>query len=58
VVGRVIRLCISLGVIPVFVTPYEQGFQGKVERFNREIQEKFWRRKQFCNLNEINKYLE
>ena len=58
VVGKVIRLCLSLKVIPVFVTPYEQGFQGKIERFNGEIQEKFWRRKQFRNLNEIKKYLE
>jgi hypothetical protein len=58
VVGKVIRLCLSLKVIPVFVTPYEQGFQGKIERFNREIQEKFWRRKRFRNLNEIKKYLE
>ncbi|MDR3198968.1 MAG: hypothetical protein LBU34_13970 [Planctomycetaceae bacterium] len=40
-IGRVIRFCLSLGVIPIFTTPYEQGFQGKIERFNGEIQQKF-----------------
>jgi transposase len=58
VIGRVIRLCLSLKVIPVFTTPYEQGFQAKIERFNGEIQEKFWRRKRFKNLKDINQHLE
>jgi hypothetical protein len=56
-IGKVIRLCLSLKVIPVFTTPYEQGFQGKIERFNRELQEKFWRRKQFKSLKEIERCL-
>ena len=57
-IGKVIRLCLSLKVIPVFVTPYEQGFQGKIERFNREIQEKFWRRRRFKNIKEVGRRLE
>ena len=57
-IGKVIRLCLALKVIPVFVTPYEQGFQGKIERFNREIQEKFWRRRRFKNIKEVGKRLE
>jgi hypothetical protein len=57
-IGKVIRLCLSLKVIPVFATPYEQGFQGKIERFNKEIQEKFWRRKRFRNIKEVGKRLE
>ena len=57
-IGKVIRLCLSLKVIPVFTTPYEQGFQGKIERFNREIQEKFWRRRQFKNIKDVEKHLE
>jgi len=57
-IGKVIRLCLSLKVIPVFVTPYEQGFQGKIERFNREIQEKFWQRRRFKSLKEIERRLE
>ena len=56
-IGKVIRLCLSLKVIPVFVTPYEQGFQGKIERFNKEIQEKFWRRRRFKNIREVGKRL-
>jgi len=58
VIGRVIRLCLSLKVIPVFTTPYEQGFQAKIERFNSEIQEKFWRRKRFKSIKDINKHLD
>jgi transposase-like protein len=34
VVGRVIRLCLSLGVVPVFSAPREHGFQNFVEGFN------------------------
>ena len=44
VIGKVIRLRLSLKVIPVFTTPYEQGFQGKIERFNGEIQEARYKR--------------
>jgi hypothetical protein len=57
-VGKVIRLCLSLDVIPVFVTPYEQGFQGKIERFNGELQTHFWRRKVFKNLKQITSALK
>jgi len=57
VIGKVIRLCLSLKVIPVFTTPYEQGFQGKIERFNGEIQQKFWQRRTFKNIKEVQKYL-
>ena len=57
VMGRVIRLCLSLKVIPVFTTPYEQGFQGKIERFNGEIQQKFWQRRTFKNIKDVEKHL-
>jgi hypothetical protein len=40
-IGRVIRFCLLLVVILIFTTPYEQGFQGKIERFNSEIQQNF-----------------
>jgi hypothetical protein len=56
--GQVIRICLSLGVTPIFVTPYEQGFQGKIERFNGEVQQKFWRRKKFKNLKHVTAELE
>jgi hypothetical protein len=51
--GRVVRFCLLLGVIPVFTTPCKQGFQGKIERFNSEIQRKFWRRKDFKNIRYV-----
>jgi hypothetical protein len=57
-IGQVIRVCLSLGVTPVFATPYEQGFQGKIERFNGEVQQKFWRRKKFKNLKQVTAELE
>ena len=43
-IGRVVRLCLSLGVIPVFVPPYETGFQAAIESFNGLWQNKVWTR--------------
>jgi transposase len=42
--GRVIRLCLSLDVIPVFAPPQETGFQAAIEAFNGRWQSKVWRR--------------
>jgi len=42
--GRVTRLCLSLGVIPVFVPPRETGFQAAVESLNARWQAKVWAR--------------
>ena len=44
VVGRVSRLCLSLGVVPVFVVPHEFGFQSTIENYNGTWQEKVWAR--------------
>lgn len=44
VVGRIIRLCLSLGVTPVFVPPRESGFQAVIEHFNGLWQTKVWAR--------------
>jgi transposase len=44
VVGRVSRLCLSLGVTPVFVPPRETGFQAAIESFNGRWQAKLWQR--------------
>lgn len=43
-VGRVSRLCLSLGVTPVFAPPREPGFQGAIESFNGRWQAKVWSR--------------
>ncbi len=32
--GRVIRLCLSLAVVPVFVPPREMGFQATISKWN------------------------
>jgi putative transposase len=44
VVGRVSRLCLSLGVTPVFVVPHEFGFQSTIENYNGTWQQKVWAR--------------
>ena len=43
-IGRVIRLCLSLGVVPVFTPPRETGFQAAIENFNGRWQAKVWSR--------------
>jgi hypothetical protein len=42
--GRVTRLCLGLGVVPVFAPPRETGFQAAVENFNGRWQAKVWAR--------------
>lgn len=43
-VGRISRLCLALGVIPVFVPPMEHGMQNLIESFNALWQAKVWQR--------------
>lgn len=42
--GRVIRMCLSLGVVPVFVPPREMGFQAMIESYNGWWQARVWAR--------------
>lgn len=42
--GRVIRTCLSLGVVPVFVPPREMGFQAAIESYNGWWQARVWLR--------------
>lgn len=42
--GRVVHLCLCLGVVPVFVPPRETGFQAKIESYNDLWQDKVWHR--------------
>jgi hypothetical protein len=51
--GRVIRLCLSLGVVPVFVPPRETGFQAMIESYNGWWQAKVWSRFQHANLEDL-----
>jgi hypothetical protein len=43
-VGRISRLCLALGIIPVFVPPLEHGMQNTIESFNGLWQAKVWQR--------------
>jgi hypothetical protein len=43
-VGRISRLCLALGIIPVFVPPLEHGMQNLIEGFNALWQAKVWQR--------------
>ncbi len=54
--GRVIRLCLSLGVVPVFVPPREMGFQAMIESYNGWWQAKVWSRFQHANLEGVREH--
>jgi len=51
--GRVIRLCLSLGIVPVLVPPRETGFQAMIESYNGWWQTKVWSRFQHDNLADL-----
>jgi hypothetical protein len=38
------RLCLALGVTPVFAPPLQHGFQAMIEHFNGLWQKKVWQR--------------
>src|SRR5262249_11519401 len=42
--GLIVRLCLSLDVVPVFVPPRAMGFQAMIERYNGWWQARVWRR--------------
>jgi putative transposase len=43
-IGRVIKVCLGLGVVPVFAPAREHGLQNAIESFNGNWQEKVWAR--------------
>jgi hypothetical protein len=51
--GRVVRLCLSLGIVPVFAPPREPGFQNAVENLNGQWQAKVWRRFEHESLAQV-----
>jgi hypothetical protein len=53
VVSSVMRLCLSLGVTPVFVPPREPGFQAGMESFNAQWQVKVWHRFRHADLDAV-----
>lgn len=50
VLGSVMRLCLSLQVVPVFAPVQETGFQAAIESFNGRWQAKVWTRFQHESL--------
>jgi hypothetical protein len=42
--GRVVRLCLQLDIIPVFAPPRETGFQAAIESYNARWQSRVWQR--------------
>jgi len=48
--GRITRLCLGLGLVPVFAPPREMGFQAAIENFNGRWQAKVWARFRFDSL--------
>jgi hypothetical protein len=50
VIGSVMRVCLSLGVVPVFAPPRESGFQAAIEGLNGRWQAKVWARFQHESL--------
>jgi putative transposase len=51
--GRVIRVCLSLGVTPVFVPPREMGFQAAIESYNGWWQSRVWLRFHYASVAEL-----
>lgn len=51
--GRVVRLCQSLGVVPVFAPPREPGLQNAIESFNARWQAKVWSRWEHLDLKHL-----
>jgi hypothetical protein len=55
-VGRISRMCLALGVIPVFAPPREPGLQNAIEAFNGLWLAKVWQRwevKDFAHLQTL-----
>lgn len=53
VLSRVTRLCLSLGVIPVFAPARETGFQNAIENYNGRWQRAVWQRYRYRRLGEV-----
>jgi hypothetical protein len=58
VIGRVMRTCLLLGVIPVFAPPREPGFQAAIESLNGRWQAKVWHRFERVTLFELLEHSE
>jgi hypothetical protein len=53
VVSTVMRVCLLLGVTPVFAPPQETGFQAAIESLNGRWQAKVWSRFEHSSLEDL-----
>lgn len=51
--GRVVRLCLALGVQVWFIPCYTPELNGYVERFHGECDQFFWSRRKFENISQV-----
>lgn len=51
--GKVVRLCLQLGVTPVFAPVRETGFQPAIESYNARWQAKVWQRFKHANMRAL-----
>ncbi len=51
--SRVVRLCLYLGVEPVFIAPSKPWMNGTIEDFKGDLGEKLWEREQWTYLEHI-----
>jgi hypothetical protein len=51
--GRVVRTCVRLDVVPVCAPPQESGFQAAIENFNGRWQAKVWARFHHDSLDDL-----
>lgn len=51
--GRVVRICLQLGVTALFAPPQESGFQAAIENCHGRWQAKVWSRFQHASLAEL-----
>ena len=51
--SRVVRLCLHLGVEPVFIAPSKPWMNGTIEDFNGDFWGKLWEREQWTDLEHI-----
>jgi hypothetical protein len=53
ILGPVVRACLALAVVPVFVPPHEHGFQAAVEHWNGDWQRRVWSRERHATLGDL-----
>lgn len=52
-IGSVVRMCLRLGVVPVFAPPREMGFQAGIEGYNGRWQAKVWARYEHASMEAL-----